>query len=188
LIVAGAAAPVIHIATVAFLAAFSPGYSHTRHAVSRLGTASNELASLMNMFGFGATGLLVCVFALAFVAVLGAEPSALIAAGAWLGSGLSFVALGVWPHPGFHHLEFLAYCSGLAILGMLSGAVAMSAAIRSYWLWPVTVLAVLTILAYVWLAGYRRGLGLVQRVHLGGVVLWLEAAALHLWKIDDNAV
>ena len=187
LIFAGVAAPIIHVATVALLGAVWPGYSHTRDAVSVLGMSSVEIAPFMNVVGFGVTGLLVCVFSVAFVAVLGFEPAPLIASVAWLGAGATFVALGVWPYPELYHSEFLMYCSGLAILGMVAGAIAMSRDVRSMWLWPVTIFAVVGILAYFWLSEYRWSFGVLQRIHLVGAMLWLEVAALHLWKIEGNA-
>ena len=101
---------------------------------------------------------------------------------------MSFAALGLWSYPHFYHLEFLLYCSALAIVGMLSAAIALSSAVRSIWLWPVTVIAVLAVGSYFWLPEYSQRFGLIQRIHLGGVVLRLELAAFHLWRIHSNAV
>jgi len=188
LIAAGALAPLVHLGTLLILGAVWPGYDHTSHAISELGMSSAEVSPFMNIVGFGATGLLVSTFGFAFVGVLEIGGLSLIATTAWLGAGLSFAALGLWPYPEFRHLEVLLYCSILAIVAMISATLALSLEIRSRLLWPLTVVAVLAVASYLWLPSYGERFGLIQRVHLGGIVLWLELAAFHLWRIRQHEV
>jgi hypothetical membrane protein len=187
LILCGVTGPLVHVAVVVLLGGLWPGYSSTQHAISSLGSPELEIAPFMNVAGFGLAGILVSAFGAAFVAVLGLRPAPFLAACAWIAAGVTFVGLGVWPYPHPYHVPLVACSIPLAIAGMLAGAVALRAEVRSVWLACATAVATMALLTYplsVWLPEHRDRFGAVQRLHAVGVAVWLVVAALHLWWVD----
>jgi hypothetical membrane protein len=178
---AGLVAPLAFVAALVQAAATRADYQHAREAISLLGVPGAPRAAAMNVVGFGVCGLLVCLFACAFLRSARSSVPALVAGCSWLLSGLATVGLGVWPHPHDNHLECAGYASLFAIAGVAAGTAALSSIGRGAWLGPVAVVAIVATVVYLGFLPQLQGVfGLVQRVHVAGVALWLVLASLRL--------
>jgi hypothetical membrane protein len=184
-ILAGLLAPAVLATTVAVVSSSYIGYDARYHAISNLGTSRAQMANVMNVFGFGLSGLLMSLFGLAFPLVQGVNPRTALACGAWVFTGICFGCLGLWSFPHPYHVEITLYCAVSVSAAVAAGAWTLSQSLRSGWLWlfsAATAVVALDLLAFPLRAG--NDFGLQQRLHLAVIGAWMVAAGAALWVID----
>jgi hypothetical membrane protein len=187
-VLAGPLAPAVLATTVALVSSSYVGYDSRYHAISNLGTSRAPLAGVMNVLGFGLSGILIAVFGLAFPLVQGVNARTVAAGGSWVFTGICFGCLGLWPFPHPYHLEFTLYCTLSASAAVAAGAWALSRSLVSGWLWLFSAASAVVALDMVTIPlRDSADFGLQQRLHLAVIGAWMIVASAALWVIDRES-
>jgi hypothetical membrane protein len=191
--VCGMAAPLLFFLTAGILGMITPGYDPVTQLISELGETGAPYAWIMNLLGFGVTGVLILAFTPGLYAALGKTKVAGLGCGFVALAGVIFLAMAfvscdrgcipVTPEGSLHLL-----------LGLLA---AIAAVISSFLLaWPmrkrgpwhgiwqyslVTGVVILLILPVFVSLGEIAGL--LQRILVGAIFLWMEVLAIRVMTL-----
>ncbi|HPH34228.1 MAG TPA: DUF998 domain-containing protein [Methanoregulaceae archaeon] len=189
----GMAAPLLFAVTTVAIGLATPGYDPVTQLVSELGIPGTPYATAMNSVGLIMTGILISVFASAVHSVLsggwkGALGAVLVAV-----AGISFVAMGIFhcdkgciptTSGGSLHLLFgmVALAAGLSAALLFSLVKARERGWNGYWQYSLfTGVLILVMLPLLLLHPDKAGL--VQRILIGLIFLWMEVLALRAYVI-----
>jgi len=188
--VCGMAAPVLFFLTTGVLGMITPGYDPATQLISELGETGAPYAWVMNLLGFGVTGLLMLAFAPGLFIALGKNRVAAAGCGFVAIAGVLFLAMAfiscdrgcipVTPEGGLHLL-----------LGLFAALAALAASLLLAWpmknsgswegIWQYSLLTgILIFLVLPVFISFGELAGLLQRVLVGIIFLWLEVLALRM--------
>lgn len=197
LTLAGAAGPVVFATVVIICAAMRPGYSHVGQFISQLGETGGPNATLMNYAGFMLPGILIFLSGLGLARRL--PGSALTVVGSLLVAlfGAGIFAAGVFScdpgclpenpsREGFLHnlvslIAFVAMIAGVAVLGFQFRRMPGWQGLAGY-SFVTAVVAAALLVGMVTVPAVMPVIGLVQRVFLGFLFLWLVLVALRAYR------
>jgi hypothetical membrane protein len=188
--VCGMVAPILFFLTVGILGMITPGYDPVTQLISELGESGAPFAWVMNLLGFGVTGVLLVAFAPGLAMALGKNRVAVAGCGFVAIAGGLFLAMAfiscdrgcipVTPEGGLH-----------LILGLFAAIAAVAASFLLAWpmrnsgswgrIWQYSVLTgILILLVLPVFISFGELAGLLQRVLVGVIFLWLEVVALRM--------
>jgi len=188
--VCGMAAPVIFFLTAGILGMITPGYDPVTQLISELGESGAPYAGAMNLLGFGVTGVLLVAFAPGLFVALGKNRVAAAGCGFVAIAGILFLAMAfiscdrgcipVTPEGGLH-----------LILGLFAAIAAVAASFLLAWpmrnsgrwgrIWQYSILTgILILLVLPVFISFGDLAGLLQRVLVGIIFLWLEVLAIRV--------
>lgn len=194
----GVAGPIVFAIVVIICAAIRPGYSHISQFISQLGESGGPNTILMNYAGFMLPGVLIFLSGLGFARRL--PRSALTVAGSLLVAifGLGIFAAGVFScdpgclpenpsREGFLHnfvslIAFSAMIAGVAVLGFQFRRMPGWQAFAGY-SFVTAVVAAALLVGMVTVTAVMPVIGLVQRVFLGFLFLWLVLVAIRISRV-----
>lgn len=202
LILGGIAGPALFATLTIVCGSLRPDYNHVTQFISELGETGGEFATLMNYVGFMSSAALILLFAMAIVP--GFTQTALTKIGALLVAiyAVSMFAAGVFScdtgcaptqpsnaqvlHDIVSIIAFPALIAAALVWGF--GFLRMPEWRRFgvYSLGTATISTVLLI-AMVNTEETRAGTGLLQRIFLGVLFLWLALMAWRFWRESDDA-
>jgi hypothetical membrane protein len=187
---AGMAAPVVLAVVAGTLGAVQTGYNPVTQLISELGETGATYAGIMHV-GFWLTGLLLVLFSYSVYTLTGRSRAGAI--GSWLVvlAGISFIAMGFFscdagclpltPSGQIHlQLGLLASVAAVAAAFLLGYSMRRTGTWNWYWQYSViTGALVLLILPVFVFAGNSHGL--LQRVMIGIIFLWIEVLAIRFF-------
>ncbi len=192
--VCGMAAPLFFAITTVAIGLATPGYDPVTQLVSELGIPSTPYAPAMNSIGLIMTGILISVFALAVHSVLsggwkGALGAVLVAV-----AGISFVAMGIFhcdqgcipitPGGSLHLVSgMIALVAGLGAALILSLVMIREREWNGYWQYSLATGVLLLVILPLFLLHPDKA-GLVQRILVGLIFLWMEVLAIRIRYIS----
>jgi hypothetical membrane protein len=171
----------------------TPGYDPVTQLISELGESGAPYAGVMNLLGFGVTGVLLMAFAPGLFMALGKNRVAAAGCGFVAIAGILFLAMAfiscdrgcipVTPEGGFH-----------LILGLFAAIAAVAASVLLAWpmrnsgrwgrIWQYSILTGILILIVLPLfISFGDLAGLLQRVLVGIIFLWLEVLAIRVMTL-----
>jgi hypothetical membrane protein len=191
--VCGLAAPILFFLTAGILGMITPGYDPVTQLISELGESGAPYAGVMNLLGFGVTGVLLMAFAPGLFMALGKNRVAAAGCGFVAIAGILFLAMAfiscdrgcipVTPEGGLH-----------LILGLFAAIAAVAASVLLAWpmrnsgrwgrIWQYSILTGILILIVLPLfISFGDLAGLLQRVLVGIIFLWLEVLAIRVMTL-----
>lgn len=192
--VCGMAAPLFFAITTVAIGLATPGYDPVTQLVSELGIPGTPYAPAMNSIGLIMTGILISVFALAVHSVLsggwkGALGAVLVAV-----AGISFVAMGIFhcdqgcipitPGGSLHLVSgMIALVAGLGAALILSLVMIREREWNGYWQYSLATGVLLLVILPLFLLHPDKA-GLVQRILVGLIFLWMEVLAIRIRYIS----
>ncbi len=192
--VCGMAAPLFFAITTVAIGLATPGYDPVTQLVSELGIPGTPYAPAMNSIGLIMTGILISVFALAVHSVLsggwkGALGAVLVAV-----AGISFVAMGIFhcdqgcipitPGGSLHLVSgMIALVAGLGAALILSLVMIREREWNGYWQYSLATGVLLLVILPLFLLHPDKA-GLVQRILVGLIFLWMEVLAIRICYIS----
>jgi hypothetical membrane protein len=206
LLYCGLAAPLLYAATVIFGAAIRPGYSHIQYAISELAAAGAPNKALMDTL-FSIYNLLLIAFAVGMFRLAASQPgSSRRWSGQWAAVlvgliGLSGFAMYFFPQDpagtpltlaGALHVVFAGTASLGSIAAVLLGGLWFKSApgMPAYWVYSLVSGLVILISGGFTAAGMANGVayfGLLERVTIGTLELWLLIVSIKLLRFEQSA-
>jgi hypothetical membrane protein len=188
--ISGIAAPVVLALTAGILGAIQPDYDPVTQLISELGETGAPYAGIMNV-GFGLTGLLMILFSYSVYALIGKSLPGVAGSGLVLVSGVSFIAMaffscdaGCLPvtRSGQIHLQlgFLASIAAIAASFLLGYSMRQERTWNWYWQYSIITGALVLLLLPLFVL-FSGPDGLLQRVMVGIIFLWIEILAIRFF-------
>lgn len=190
----GMAAPVLFAIAVLAVGFGTTGYSPVTQLISELGIPGAPYAIVMNGIGLITTGILISIFAYAVHAIFCRGWKAALGSVLVLVAGLSFVAMGIVhcdlgcipiTPGGSLHLVFgmIALVAGLGAALILSLVMIQEREWNGYWQYSLAT-GILILMLLPFFLFEPRSAGLLQRILVGLVFLWMEVLAIRIYFIS----
>lgn len=188
--ISGMAAPVVLAIVAGTLGAIQTGYNPFTQLISELGETGAPYAGIMHV-GFVMTGLLMVLFSYSGYVLMGKSIPGVIGSGLIVVAGSSFIAMGFFSCdagcqpltlPGQIHLQLGLLASVVAVAAMFLLGFSMRRTGSWNWYWQysfITGALVLLILPVFIFAGNSDGL--LQRVMVAMIFLWMEVLAIRFF-------
>lgn len=194
----GIAGPVLFAIVVLICAGLRPDYSHISQFISELGETGGPNAALMNYAGFMVPGIFIFLSGLGLagrlprsaLTVVGSLLVALFGAGVFA-AGVFSCDPGCFPEnpsrQGFVHnlvslIAFVAMITGVAVLGFQFRRMAWWQGFAGY-SFATAVVAAALLVGMTTVSAVMPVIGLVQRVFLGCLFLWLVLVAIRISRV-----
>lgn len=188
----GTGAPLVFAAISIALGLIQPGYDPVTQLMSELGVGGVPHAGIMNLIGFGLTGLLIVLFSFSLYALAGGRGPGAIGSGLVALCGIFFIGMAAFScdsgcipvtSSGRIHL-MLGLASLLVSVGasLLTGySLRRTGSWEGYWQYSLCTGAVVLILMPVFLASPVVE-GLIQRIMVGALFLWVEILSIGIYR------
>jgi hypothetical membrane protein len=184
----GMAAPLLFFLTAGILGMVTPGYDPVTQLISELGESGAPFAGVMNLLGFGVTGILILAFVPGPYAALGkkrvvAAGCGFIALAGALFVGMAFIScdrgcIPVTSEGGLHLiLGLVAAIAAVAASFILAWPMRNSGRWEGIWQYSILTGILVLLLLPVFIAAGEFA-GLLQRALVGIIFLWLEVIAI----------
>ncbi len=194
----GMAAPVLFAITVLAVGFGTAGYSPVTQLISELGVPGAPYAIVMNGIGLITTGILISIFAYAVHAIFSQGWKTALGSALVLVAGFLFVAMGVFhcdqgcvpiTPGGSLHLVFglIALVAGLGAALILSLVMIQEREWNGYWQYSLAT-GILILLVLPFFLFEPRSAGLLQRILVGLIFLWMEILAIRIFFIAAGKV
>jgi hypothetical membrane protein len=186
----GIAAPVVLAVVTGTLGAIQTGYNPVSQLMSELGETGAPYAGIMHA-GFVTTGLLMVLFSYSVYVLIGKSIPGMIGSGLIVAAGTTFIAMGFFSCdagcqpltlPGQIHLYLglIASMAAVAAMFLLGYSMRRTGTWNWYWQYSFSTGAlVLLILPVFIFAGDSDGL--LQRVMVAMIFLWMEVLAIRIF-------
>lgn len=184
----GVAAPIILAGAALVAGLLRPGYDPLAQTLGDLGTMGGSAAAVMNIVGFGVTGVLVALLAVGlYLDVRGGAALKVLLLAVMMVAGAALILTGVFPsdsYPDIHTAAVYAVGGALGLAPMV-GAVLFPQDPRWKPLWAYSLLTGIIALAVFALFvsdALPSSQGLVQRVYLAVPLLWAGASGFWIMR------
>lgn len=195
LFIGGILGPLLFTATTILCASVVPNYNHAHQFISELGAEGAETQNLMNWLGFIPTGLLIMLFSWAMLirnksvlgkigaTMIGIFSLGLILSGIFscdigcpnFGSSLNNIHQTIAP------IAFVSICLGILFTGLSFRKKPQMCRFGFYTIYS-SVLAMILLVLLVQSLESRTYIGLVQRLLLGTVFIWMAICGYILFR------
>ena len=191
----GIAAPIVLGIVAGILGVIQAGYNPVTQLMSELGETGAPYAGIMNA-GFVTTGLLMVLFSYSVYFLIGKSVPGMIGSGLIVAAGISFIAMGFFSCdagclpltlPGQIHIQLGLFASVAAVAAMFLLGYSMRRTGTWNRFWQFSVITgglVLLILPVFVFAGNSDGL--LQRLMVGIIFLWMEVLAIRFFYACRN--
>lgn len=195
MLLGGIAGPVLFAAVTIICAALTPGYDHVNQFISELGATGAPYATLMNFAGFMAAASLIFLFALATVPAMGRSAATLGGACLIAVFAVNMFAAGIWScdtgcptTAGSPEQQLHDMVSVIAFPALILAALVLSVHFLrrpgwrgfGYYTLATGTAAIALLIAMVASEQTRTATGLLQRLFLFDLFLWLGVLSIQL--------
>lgn len=188
--ISGIAAPVVFAAVAGILGAIQTGYDPVTQLISELGETGGPYAGIMNA-GFGLTGVLIILFSYCIFVLLGRSLAGATGSFVVVSAGIAFIAMATFScdsgctpvtSTGQIHLQLgiMALLAAVSASLLIGYSMWKQGTWKGYWQYSIVsgVLVLILVPLFVSVTGPD---GLVQRVMIGIIFLWIEILAIKLY-------
>jgi hypothetical membrane protein len=186
----GIAAPVVFAAVAGILGAIQTGYNPVTQLISELGETGGSYAGIMNV-GFGLTGMLIILFSYRIFVLVGKSLTGATGSFLVVLAGISFVTMAIFScdtgcipvtSTGQIHLQLgiLALLAAVSASLLIGYSMWKQGTWNGYWQYSMAsgVLVLILVPLFISVTGPD---GLIQRVMIGIIFLWMEILAIKLY-------
>ena len=188
--ISGIAAPVVFALVAGILGVIQTGYDPVTQLISELGVTGSPYAGTMN-FGFALTGVLIILFSYSVFVLFGRSLTGATGSAVVVFAGISFIGMALFScdagcmpvtSTGQIHLQLgiLALLAAVSASFLLGYSMWKQGTWNGYWQYSM-VTAVLVVILVPLFDSVTGPDGLVQRIMMGIIFLWMEILAIRLY-------
>jgi len=195
LAISGILMPSVLWLAILILGALTPDYNHIEDAISLLGQIGAPYMIYMNLFGFFTTGILMALFAYGIRSLFKYEKRSLVGPTLVILAGLSFASIGYLPYD----VENLSATVNIVHIAAVVLSVSLGAASSVFVYLEIrkgdsilsplakpTLYIGLFSLSTISMFFLRDYIGLIQRVNLSLITIWMVIASVRMYMYSNS--